>query len=178
MRALPEQIVGALRASGALPLTAGVTPEESASAVAVELAEAQPGGFRDARLGALQGARVAASGQVSLWWSLPRDSIAAVLDGEDLLQTLTRGLRLAGSLRLLSGDRFAVAVGLSGSLNMISEGRVSAMPRTGVSIGMGSGGPVRVQPDESVSTAAFDRGADEVAGDLVRSLLAAFRSQR
>jgi len=121
---------------------------------------------------------VAATGQVSLWWSLPRDSMAAVLDAEDLLQTLTRGLRLVGSLRLLSGDRFAVAVGLSGSLTMISEGRVSAMPRTSVSVGVGSGGPVRVQPDESVSKAAFDRGADEVAADLVRSPLAVFRSRR
>ncbi len=38
--------------------------------------------------------------------------------------------------------------------------------------------PVRVLPDESVSTAAFDRGALEVARGLATRVLAAFRNRR
>ena len=51
---------------------------------------------------------------MSLWWTLPGDSMAAILDTEELRETMAAHLRLAGALPVLTGDRFALAVGLGG----------------------------------------------------------------
>jgi hypothetical protein len=78
---------------------------------------------------------------------------------------------------VLDGVRFAIAIGLSGG-NMITEGRVTGVARSSVSFPVNSDKPVQVIPDETVSAAAFDRGADEVARNLVEALIQGFRGRR
>jgi len=177
LRELPDQLISALRASGALPLTAGAQPQVGNDAVIVQLPQEGNRRWREPTDGALTAIQVIGSGQVSLYWSLPGDGLGSILDHDVLAATVARGLRLIGALKVLPGSDSALAIGLGGSLSMVSEGRVTAVARSSASLHTGTG-PVRVLPDEGVTAAAFDRGADEVARSLVLSLIEQFRSQR
>ncbi len=112
-----------------------------------------------------------------MWWTLPGDSMGAILDPDELVATTASHLRLAGALGVLDGDRFAIVVGLSGG-NMVTEGKVTGVARSSVSFPVNSDKPVQVVPDETVSGAAFDRGADEVAGNLAEALVHVSRGRR
>jgi hypothetical protein len=175
MRALEEQLVPAMRASGALPPQMGVTVAASPEAAEVELPPSERrGGLNEVHASALGGARVASSGTVTIWWTLPYDSMGGILDEAELGSSTAKYLRLIGSMRLLNGQRFALAIGLGGSTTMLSEGHVTGLGRSSTTMNI-RGGHFRVEPDESVSSAAFDRGAEEVARELVAGLLNAFR---
>jgi hypothetical protein len=177
LRELPNQLVSSLRSVGAVPLTAGVQPTVERDTVVVELPQPDPGTWDRPREGALRGVQVAASGQVSLWWSLPGDGLGSILDPDTLRLDVARGLRLIGALRLLVDSNCAIAIGLGGSLTSVSEGRVTGVARSSAGMSMRSTS-IRVAPDEAVSSAAFDLGADEVARFLVQSLLEEFRRGR
>jgi hypothetical protein len=103
--------------------------------------------------------------------------MAAILDPDELRATTASHLRLAGALGVLEGDRFAIAIGLGGD-QMITKGTVTGVAGSSVSYSTSGGKPIRIDPDESVSAAAFDRGSDEVALNLVEALVDGFRSQR
>jgi uncharacterized protein DUF4062 len=180
MRSITDTLVGRLREFGALSAHDGVEPRTSSTEAVVEMpAPARTGsGFDTTYPSRLSGVRLDAAGQLSIWWTLPGDSMAAIVDPDELRVTIAAHLRLAGATGVLSGDRFAVAVGLGGGVMMASEGKVTGLARSSVSLGTSSDAPVRVVPDETVSSAAFDRGADEVARNLVESLVEGFRSRR
>ena len=175
-RTLPEQLISALRAAGALPPEAGASPDATSDAVVVELPTRGPAGFGQTCPTELRGVRVDGAGQCSLWWSLPYDSLSSIIDAEELTATTARHLRLIGAMKLLTGERFALGIGLGGNQRSITEDKVTGVPRSRVSLGFGSVPTVRVDPDESVSAAAFDRGAEESAQVLVSGLLDAFRA--
>jgi len=177
LRELPDHLVTALRAAGALPVAAGAEPAVDDGAVVIELPQQQRR-WDEVHDCSLAGVRIAADGQFSLWWSLPGDRLGAILDADELVATVARGLRLVGALKVLPDGDSAIAIGLGGSLMTISEGRVTGTPRGSASMSTSGSGPVRVPPDEAVSGAAFDRGAEEVARSLVQSLLEAFRTRR
>jgi hypothetical protein len=176
LRELPHQLLASLRSTGALPLAAGAEPVLERDAVIIELPRPQSR-WDEPRDEALAGVRVAASGQVSLWWSLPRDTLGSILDAEVLTATIARGLRLVGALHVLPNGDVAIGIGLGGSTSMISEGKVTGIARRSASMSHSREQSVRVAPDEAVSAAAFDRGADEVARSLVMSLLESFRAR-
>ena len=117
-----------------------------------------------------------ARGSAHCGGSLPYDSLGAIVDGEDLTATTAKHLRLIGAMNLLTGERFAVGIGLGGDQRSITEGKVTGVPRSRASFGFGGNRASRVNPDESVSLAAFDRGAEEAAQVLVASLLEAFHA--
>jgi hypothetical protein len=121
---------------------------------------------------------VTSSGQASLFWSLPRDTMGSILDPVVLEPTITDGLRLLGSLELLHGSSCAVGIGLGGSLSMLTEDRVTGVARTRMSGMVFGSDPVRVGPDEVVSLGAFDRRAGEVARSLTHALMDGFRARR
>lgn len=178
MRALEERLVTAMRTAGALPPQMGVTAAASPEAAQVELPPRERGGgFNEVHVSALGGVRVASSGTVSIWWALPRDSMGGILDEAELTASTTKYLRLVGAMRLLEGRRFALAIGLGGSTTLLSEGHVTGVGRTSTTVNPRNG-HFRVEPDENVSLAAFDRGAKEVARELVAGLLNAFRRNR
>jgi hypothetical protein len=180
MRAISDNLVGRLREFGALSASEGVEPRTSSTEAVVELPEPPRtgSGIGETYESRLRGVRLDAAGQLSVWWTLPGDSMAGILDPAELTKMTAEQLRLAGATGLLDGERFAVAIGLAGSLMMVAEGKVTGVPRSSASFGMNSDAPVRVLPDESVSASAFDRGAEEVARTLVDALLEAFRNRR
>lgn len=172
MRDIPEAVVTRMRTFGALAFDAGVEVDANDSAVTVTLPE-PVGRTRGAVRGRrLAGVRLSASGQLSTWFELPGDQMGSMLDRIDLTEGLTDQLRLAGALSVLSGERFAVAVGVGGSTTMLSLGTPGSVSRSSVT--MGPDGPIRVEPDESVSAAAFDQGAAEVGRALTEGLISRF----
>jgi hypothetical protein len=163
---LPDAIIGSLRTFGAVPMAAGVDPITTDEHVTIMVPERdQPSHGRDAPA-QFRGVRIARSGQVSVWTTLPRAQIGAHVNNDVLRSIITDQLRLAGALNVLTGDRFAISVGLAGSM-MISVSSNSA-----TSFGLGNDRPIRITPDESVSSAAFTLGAPEIATSLARRLLA------
>lgn len=177
LRELPDQLVSWLRNAGVVPNTAGVQPTLERDALVIELDDPDHGARHGTHEGTLRGLRLAASGQVSLWWSLPGDSLGAIVDPDALTAVVAGGLRLIGAMRVLPETDCAIGIGLGGSLALVSEGKVTGLARSSAAMSMLSD-PVRVSPDETVSSAAFDQGADEVARSLVQSLMAAFRNAR
>lgn len=177
MRQIPGQLLTALRSSGTLPVEAGATVSGADEAALVELPQEQ-GAWDDARSSQLLGVRFSSAAQLSMWSTLPGDSMGSILDADDLAATLTHQLRLAGTINILPGNRFAVAAGLGGSLTRITQGKNTGVARHQASYRMGEDKPIRVLPDESVSSAAFDRGADEVGRHLAAALLDAFARRR
>lgn len=170
---LPDALVSKLRTFGVLPMTAGVDVETTDDAVTVTLPvhERRHDQMTERQFG---GVRVAKTGQVTVWTTLPRDSLGAMLDSDDLEKAVALQLRVIGALNVMSADRFTLSVGLGGAMGMVSLAK-PGVQRSSASMGFGSDEPVRVEPDESVSLAAFDVGADDVARSLVRALLRAVR---
>lgn len=174
MRAMTDRLVTALRSNGVLPPHAGAEPRSDGSSAIVEVAATSE--HRD--LNALQpsrflGVRVQTSGQVSMWWSLPRDAMGGILNAADLATNAAAALRLAGAVGAVGSQRLAVAVGVTGTMLSVVDGSLGP-GRSSVMIGMRGDQPVRVLPDESVSAAALDRGADELGRELATSLLEEF----
>jgi len=176
MRAMPDRLIGALRASGAVPAHAGLDPkvDDAGAAVDVPAGARRPMGAVEA--GALRGVRVSPTGQVSVWWSLPSDGMGAMLNADELTEACARALRLAGSVGLSDAARHAVAIGVTGSLITAVEGSLPHASRTSTNFGVPGDRPVHVTPDESVPAAAFDNGADEFGRELAAALVAAFQS--
>ena len=178
LRELPGLLVSSLRSVGALAIAAGAEPFIEDNAAVVELPQSASHRWGEPRDGSLASVRVGAAGQVSLRWSLPADGLGSILDQAALRSTVAEGLRLIGALRMVPVGDVAIGIGLGGSTSMVAEGRVTGVARTSASmLGFGSQ-TVRVEPDEAVSTAALDRGADEVARSVVQGLLEAFHGER
>ncbi len=165
VHALPDVIISKLRAFGAVTIAGAVEPEVTDDNVTITVPEQQRGAHhRDVSPRHFAGVRVAKTGQVSTWTTLPRAQVGSVVTEDELAAAIGDQLRIIGTLNVLAGDRFALSVGLGGS-TMMSIGSSSA-----TTIGFGSSEPVRIIPDESVSSAAFDVGADEVARGIARRI--------
>jgi hypothetical protein len=177
MSELEARVVAALRRVNAVPPAAGLTPSSSADAVNIALTQPFRQGLREIHPGALTHVRATSAGQVALSWSLPGDGLGVILDSEDLAATTSRSLRLIGAMGLINADRVAVGIELA-DVMLASEGKLTDVPRSSTSFGFNNQQDVHVEPDESVSNSALDRGADEVAATLVRTLLAEFRRRR
>jgi len=166
IRQLPDALIGRLRTFGAVPMAAGVELDVADEHVTVTAPERdQPSHGNDAPA-QFHGVRVARTGQVSVWTTLPRAQIGAHVSRDILTSIITDQLRLAGALNILTGDRFAISVGLAGSMMM------SVSSNSATSFGLGNDRPIRITPDESVSSAVFTVGAAEVASSLANRLIA------
>jgi hypothetical protein len=171
MLAMPDRIAGSLRNARAVSMTAGM--ESSGDTTVAEVRVVSRLDRSSVVTGKLLGVRMSARGQLSVWWSLPRDTMGSILDAAHLNQTVTEGLHLVGALNVLTGEDFGVAVGLSGALNMTSRGTVASVARQSATMVM-SPRPIHISLDEGVSAAAFDQGAAEVAQHLAVLVLAEF----
>jgi hypothetical protein len=123
------------------------------------------------------GLRVAADGQVSIWASLPADTMGSVVDPDDLSIQLADLLRMVGSLNLIDRETVAIAVGID-NISMLSAGRVTELPRSQATFLSTSHEPVHLPPDELVSIAALHTGAIEAARPLAQALADATRRRR
>ncbi len=179
MAAIPDRLIGALRTTGILAPAEGANTQNTDSDAIVTAAESA----RQNRLAVIpskfQGIRYQSSGQLSVWWDLPRDTMAAVVDPAELTSTTTGMLRLCAAAGVLTGDRYAIAAALGGPLQMVTSGPIPTVARTSASVGFRSSmSPLRVLPDESTSAAAFADGAPEVARFLGQALTDRFAAAR
>lgn len=176
LRALPERLAAELRTAGGVGPSASVPAgHDIAAAWAHVIEERHNRMYDEARDGTLLGCRVAASGQTSIWGTLPRDGMGSILDPGDLTQRLAGFLRAAGAAMPGDAGQLALAVGI-GPLTSVTEGRVTGVSRSrasGFSFGRER---IAVPPDEAVSRAAFSNGARDAARTLAEALLTAYRS--
>ncbi|MBL0886888.1 DUF4062 domain-containing protein [Myceligenerans indicum] len=167
---LPDRLAGSLRTLGAVSMTAGLEPGGDRDSASVQVSATDTRSTPSP--GALLGVHVSTTGQLSVWWSLPRDGLGHILDENILVQNLTDGLRLAGGLKILTGETYAIAAGLSGSM-LVSRGTYSGAGRSNAPVKMNPQ-PVHIVLDEAVTSAAFDHGAPEVARPVTSMLLSDF----
>lgn len=166
---IPDALIGSLRTYGAVPMAAGVEPVATDEHVTIDVPERDRPVHGADSPAQFRGVRIARNGQVSVWTTLPRAQIGAHINEIVLTSVITDQLRLVGALNVLTGERFAISVGLAGSM------MIALSPGSATSLGPNHDRPVRITPDESVSSAALDRGAPEVAVSLARRILARLR---
>jgi hypothetical protein len=177
---LAEALPSAVRAAGLVPHAVAVDLNQVQDGSLVLAVPAPPrrGGFRDATPGALAGLRVGTDGQVSMWATLPQDTLGAVIDEDEAGEQFARMLRIIGSLQLIDVESVAVGVGVDSTF-MISFGKAATLPRSGaVSLGTGSDQLARVIPDEAMSAAALTVGSSEAGRLLARDLIVELSHRR
>lgn len=176
LRSLPDRLAAELRsAGGAGPSPSVPATHDGAAAWAHVVQDRSGRGYGEVRDGTLLGLRVAATGQTSVWGTLPGDGMGALLDPADLTDRLASYLRLAGAAT--PGDdaqHLALAVGLS-PLSSVSEGRVTGLPRHQATLTSGGRGRLAVPADEAVSRPALSHGARDAARDLAEAVLTDFQ---
>jgi hypothetical protein len=135
------------------------------------------GGLQQVYPAGVTGLRIARDGQVSIWGSLPADTMGSVIDRDDLAVQLGEMLRMIGSLNVVDQQAVAIGVGVD-NISMLSAGRVTELPRSQATFLSTSQEPLRVLPDELVSISALSVGALEAAQPLARALDDATRRRR
>jgi hypothetical protein len=167
------RLFSSLRASGAVSAETGLESAREPTGAATIRVPARQRRYDEIDPGTLQGIRLAPSGQLSLWYTLPRDKMAlAVLDPDDLTARIAEALRLAGRLGVVHSGHIAVAVGVDPA-SLTTVGKVAQLgTRTSATFaGSGRLERVLVEPDEAVTLAALDLGATDVARAAARRLI-------
>jgi hypothetical protein len=124
-----------------------------------------------------RGIRVARGRAVTVWETLPRDSMGTLIDPRDLEQRIERLVKIASETRVPSAN---TAFGLSlAPVDFTQEGRIEDLGRrNSASVGMSSSEPARVEPEDAVPSAALIPGAKEIASELAARLMHAYRRVR
>ncbi len=175
---LPASMAERLRVTAQVAAADPLEPGGSDEAAWVVIPPSSRHGRRETDPGGLQGCRIASTGQRSGWARLPADSMGSVIDETDIARRVSGMLRMLGAIEPLSDGDYAIAVGLR-CTQMTVLGSVSQLGnRTSVSGFLMNDVDVRLPPDEVVPRVALDAGADEVASDLARLLVAEFSRVR
>lgn len=126
---------------------------------------------------AMQGVRVAITGQVSAWTTLPADSMGTLIDQASLHSAVQNCLGLIDAVGVPNDTSLAIAVEL-GPVLMVNIGPASAVGRSSATMNAGFGsGPedLRVEPDEAVHASALTANRAEAATTLADLTLRAWR---
>jgi len=170
MAQLSDSLADRIRASGLIDNRIALGGELTEAAATVTMSLTQPRSWDEAREGEMVGIRLAKTGQISEWATLPADSMGSILDPRKLPEQIATMLRLVGALNIIGSQRIAIGAGVQ-PLGMLTVDTFEHRSRhRAVGIKM-SGQPLRVYPDESVSVAALSTGAAEVASYLARLLV-------
>jgi hypothetical protein len=177
---LLEQILAGVpshvRSAGLVSPTEALDISQTNDGIQLDVPAEPAGGWNSVRGGSLASVRVLKSGQTAVAFRLPGDQMGKILDPGDATARVASALRLVGQLDMTAATKVAIGIGLS-SQSMVAIGLAGQPGRNSVSVSMGSES-VHVVPDESMTRAALDRGADEVAATLVRSLIRLFTESR
>lgn len=165
-----------VRSAGLVSATEALDIGQASDAVRLNVPPTPTGGWNSVRSGSLATVRVSKDGQSTVAFRLPGDQMGQILDLGDATARVASALRLVGQLDMTRATKIAIGIGLS-SKSMVSIGVAGQPGRHSASMSMESGS-VHVLPDESVTRAALDRGADEVAATLMRSLIRNFTEFR
>jgi hypothetical protein len=178
MRQFADSMADRIRRTGVVDSNASLECVSSEESVVVNVLLQQANAWDTPRSDSIVGICLFKTGQVSVWSTLPRDSMGEILDPDRLPLQLASSLRLIGALNIVDGGRLAIAIGLDpGAMLTVDkfDPYRSRTRSTGLSM---SDNPLRLSPDESVSLSALDEGAAEVAADLARGLIEAFTTGR
>ncbi len=176
LRALPDRLAGELRTAGGAGPSASVPAGHDTQAAWAHVIEPRHDRMYDeTRDGTLLGCRVAATGQTSIWGTLPGDGMGSILDPADLAERLAGFLRTAGAAMPGDAQQLALAVGLS-PLTSVTEGRVTGASRSRASGFTFGRERIAVPPDEAVTRAALSNGTRDAARTLAEAVLTAYRS--
>jgi hypothetical protein len=123
----------------------------------------------------LLGCRIARTGQVSLWFTLPRDGMGAVLDRDDLTSSLTGALKVGAAVLDALGTAREQQVVIAAELadtTLLTDGKLADLGRRNSARMRGFvGQPIMLSPDESVALAALsDSTVGRVAGTVAQVL--------
>lgn len=122
----------------------------------------------------IAGVGVTGAGAISVWQQMPSDMLGVILEEADLAERIAVTLRLAAELAPASAS-LALAIGLHG-LGSVVEGQVADLGRRNSATMSGFGQEkALVEPRDTVPTAALGPGAREVARELAKRLVFAFR---
>lgn len=168
MATITDSIAAELRSTNVVPATSALDVTQADGAVSVVF-QVERRRWDEPVAAHLRRIRVDASGQVSVVTSLPRGSMAAIFDADDVAKQVVMSLRLVGSLQLIRTSRVAVAIGIEPTM-MLAVGTVAELTRANSVSLRSQDTPVRVEADEAVSLEALDAGADEVARSTSRLL--------
>lgn len=173
---LLEQVLDGLpnhvRASGLVSATEALETGHGVTDITLTVPSPTNVRWGDTYSGSLTSVRVRTDGQIAVMFSLPGDQMGSLLNVQDVTARTAAALRLAGQIDLTGAPELAVGVGVT-SASMVTIGEIRQSSRSSSHMSMNDA-PVRVEPDETVTRTALDRGADEVAATLSRSLLRAF----
>lgn len=113
------------------------------------------------------GVSITSERAITVWEALPTEVLGAVYDEVQIVGRVTRDLRLAAGLELLSCDEVAVAIGLNkiDMLGQVTGPTSMTFPFIGSAVG-----PVRLEPAEAYSTASLARVAPELGTELAARL--------
>ena len=165
-----------VRSGGLVSATEALGANHAEGAIQLDAPPPPSGNWNSTTTGSLETVRVLKNGQTAVVFRLPGDQMGAIFDAQDATARVASALRLVGQIDRTGASKVAVGIGLTSS-SMISIGVAGQTGRNSSSLA-GDSGPAHIEPDESISRAALDRGADEVAATLVRSLLRSFQKQR
>lgn len=112
-------------------------------------------------MGGFLGCRVARTGQVSIWYSLARDRMGAVLDetelADDLEGALTLGAELLGRLTVPAERQVAIAAELAQTTLLTCGTLTDLGHRTSATMLGAMGKTARLEPEESVTLGALQQ---------------------
>ncbi|MCW2540963.1 MAG: hypothetical protein JWN95_2688 [Frankiales bacterium] len=168
MTAISDSIAPKLRSTNVVPATSALDVTEVDGAVGVVF-PVERRRWDEPVAAQLRRIRVDASGQASVVTSLPRGSMAAIFDADDVAKQVAMCLRLVGSLQMIRTSMVAVAIGVEPTM-MLAVGTVAELMRASSVSLRSKDTPVRLEADEAVSLDALDAGADTVALSMTRLL--------
>ena len=119
---------------------------------------------------AAAGVRVGRDRSVSIWESLPTSMhLGAVIDEDQFVRRVARDIRIAANLRVLEGERVAIAAGFE-DVSMLG---IPAEYGTGMTLPFAVGGDrqVHVEPIESWPLRALASAADQIAQEAVAGIM-------
>jgi hypothetical protein len=172
LAAVAAELPRRVRGPGLLDATPALDVTDDADGVTVALVPAY-GYSGDVRLGALQGARIAVTGQVSAWTTLPADGMGTLIDQDSLTAAISECLRLVDAVGVPESD-LAIAVEI-GPVLMVNLGSASGLGRSGATMNVGGPEHLRVDPDEVVDASALAANRAEAAATLAALTLRNWR---
>lgn len=120
------------------------------------------------------GVRVSPTGAVSAWQQMPSDALGVILDERDLAQRVAAILRLEAAFLPTEG-KAGLAIGLFGLWNA-TEGSVAELGRrTSAAMNPGAAESATSDVRDTVAVRAIASSADEIARELAKRLVLAFR---
>ena len=178
MAQLSDSLTARIRATGFVNSGIALKEDLRESAATVTAPPTRPHSWSDTRPSEIIGIRIAKTGQLSAWATLPGDSMGSVLDPQKLPEQIAAMLRLVGALNIVKSQRVAIAIGVQ-PVGLLSVDTFDEHRGRNKSIGIKTSDQrLRVLPDESVSLAALSSGAAEVAAIQARLLVDKFNALR